>query len=324
MPIGAGLSAQLGFGEESAYGTRIAPTRFVDFNSETMKRTQDRIISQGLRAGSRLPLATRQVVNNKGAAGNVVLEFQNKGMGLILKHMLGTIDAGVAAGTTGKKFTAQYGTLAGKSLTVQVGKPSVDGTVRPFDYIGTKVQTWELGCDVDGFLLLTLGLDAKDEDTTQTLASATYASGLEILNFTGAALTLGGSSVDITNVKINGSNGLKLDRYFLRSDTRKKEPIQNALGGLGGSFDKEFEDLTLYNLFKNGGTSALVVTFQGSSYEAGQNYKLVITIPAVAIDGESPSVGGADVLMSSHSFTAFDNGTNPPITAEYTTTDTAP
>ena len=51
MAIGSGLGAQIGFAEESTYGTPVTVTRFLEFNNESVKTELAQVTSMGLGRG---------------------------------------------------------------------------------------------------------------------------------------------------------------------------------------------------------------------------------------------------------------------------------
>jgi hypothetical protein len=69
---------------------------------------------------------------------------------------------------------------------------------------------------------------------------------------------------------------------------------------------------TIYDLFRPDTSTGLVMTFTNGGAS------VVITVPAIYFDGETPKVGGPDVVDLSAAFTALDNGTNPVISLAYT------
>jgi hypothetical protein len=96
----SGLDAQLGFAEETAFGTIVAPTRFAEFNSEGITASYARVESNGLRPGRRYRSDSRFTTYIEGASGDIELEVGSKGFGLLLKHMLGSITT--TAGAVGE------------------------------------------------------------------------------------------------------------------------------------------------------------------------------------------------------------------------------
>lgn len=324
MAISSGLAAQIGFAEETTFGTFTTPTRFLEFNSESMEYAIERIESQGLRANNTVQRSDRWKPNTKGVSGDISLEVTSKGFGMLFENMLGT--AGTPNNVSGSVYQHDFtlGDLQGKHLTIQVGKPDVGGTVRAFSYLGCKIAQWEMSCEVDGILMLNLTIDGQDETRTESLATASYPSSDELLVFTGGVVTIGGTTTHLRNISLSGDNGLATDRYFIRSSSLKKEPLQSSFTELTGSMEMEFEDLTAYERFVNGTEAEVVATFSGTEIETSYNYQVTVTLPAVRFDGGSPQVGGPEILTQPLSFKVLDDLTNEPITVQYQTTDTTP
>lgn len=326
MSIRSGVAAQLGVAAETTWGTYQTPTRFFEFNNENLNLSVARIESQSLRASNRMLRTDRWVANKKGVSGSVSLEVMSKNFGLVFQHMLGSISSGtVAGGTNAKKHTAVLGDPFGLGLTVQVGRPDIGGTVRPFSYLGCKVTDWEISNSVDGLLMLNLSLDGSDETTAQSLAAASYATAQEILNFTGGVLNVAGAAVDVRDVSIKGTTGQKTDRYFIRANTLKKEPVIASMVEISGSVTMDFTDLTAYNRFVNGTLASLDVTWTGATALEGAIFpSCKVTLNNVRFDGDTPNVSGPDVLTQTLNFKALYDGSTGPITIDYTTLDATP
>lgn len=100
------------------------------------------------------------------------------------------------------------------------------------------------------------------------LASASYGTLADKpFKFNHAAVTVGGSSVEVTSLKISGANALKTDRRFLGSQLAGKalrEGRREFMVELG----QEFRDLNAINALKNGTEVAVVASFTGASTSA--------------------------------------------------------
>src|SRR6266404_6209230 len=124
MPAAGGLSAQFGMVDESTYNVAVTVSRFLEFNSETLEQTIDRVSSTGLRVGRKTPRTSQFVAGRKSVQGDVDIDFQQQGMGLLLKHMLGTVTSAqpnVGSAPTAWEHTFKVGALDAKSFTCQVG-----------------------------------------------------------------------------------------------------------------------------------------------------------------------------------------------------------
>lgn len=323
MSIPSGLSAQIGFVDESTYGTPVTVTRFYEFLNESLKMEIERIESSALRSGSRMLRSDRWSVGKKTVGGDVTFELANKSFGFLFKHCLGGVataqpDAGGAPTVYKHTFTPGDYPV---SMTGQVGRTDTGGTTRPFTYHGLRVTGWELGCSVGEIATLKLTLLGEDEDTGTALATVSYPASLSLLTFVQGTLTIGGSAADVKSASIGGNNALDGDRYFLGSQLRK-QPLENGMRDCTGTFEAEFESLTHYNRFVAGTEAEIVLLFQGATISGLFKYECKVTAN-VRFDGETPVVGGTEVVPQTLPYKVVDNGTTS-IKVEYQTTDSTP
>ena len=323
----SGLYSQFGMVAESTVGTYAAPTRFLEHRSEGLQLTIDRIESQSLRTGQRFQRAGRWIPGRHQVNGPAVFEVQDRGFGLLLAACFGggtwamTTPSG---GTNTRDITISAGTNYGRAMTIQVGRPDVAGTVNPFSYLGAKVAEASLSSEVDGHLLLEPTFVAHAEVTTQTLATASYPATQLPLSWVGGTFSLAGSALDVKEFSFNVNQGLFTERYFQRSTggSLMKEPIEAQMAEVTGSFTTEFESLTQYNRYVNGTEATLAGTWQGTTIEGTLTYQVTVGMSAVRFDGETPTVGGPDILEQTVQFKALASGTLSPYTMVYRTTDT--
>lgn len=164
MALASGLASQLGFAVESVYGTAVTPTAFLPLKSESITHQRDRLESDGIIAGNRVLASTQWNGGNWTTSGDLALELYNRGLGKLFTVMFGAVTT-TGAGPYTHTFTP--GDLAGDSLTVQVGRPSVDGTVNPFTYAGVKVKSWDLSCNTGEIAQLKLSVLGQSETVTR-------------------------------------------------------------------------------------------------------------------------------------------------------------
>lgn len=276
------LEAQLGFAEESTFGTRVAPTRFLPFNDESLTNAIEYLESKAYRAG-RTTQTTRRP-SKEAVTGDVNMELAPQGLGLLLKHAFGSV---VTAGAGPYTHTFTPGALNGKSLSVQIGRTDEGGTMRPFDYSGVKIPEWELDGKVGELAMIKFTLDGIVEDTSQTLAVASYPAGLDPFSWTEMSLTVAGTEIKLRGVTLKGSNGLITGRHRISATTpsRAREQKQGSIREFTGTLDADFEDLTAYDRFINQTQAALVLTLDNGTES------LVITM-SVEFDGETPKASG--------------------------------
>lgn len=324
----SGLWSQIGMAAETTVGTYATPTRFLEFVSETMQLTVERVESKAVRSSQRTLRSDRWVTGKRTVSGAVEMEVADRGFGLPLAYAFGGGTATIttpSGGTTSRDHTIVQALNYGRALTLQVGRPDTAGTVNPFTYLGAKVSQASLSSDVDGLLQLSMSFVAHDETTGQSLASVSYPATQGLLSWVGGTFSLAGAALDVKNFTFQVDHGLDAGRFLQRSSggTLIKEPIEAAMAEVGGSFTVEFESLTQYNRYVNGTTGTLAGTWQGTTIEGSLLFELAITIPVARFDGSTPNVGGPDILELQVPYKALASGTLSPYTLRYRTTDTS-
>jgi hypothetical protein len=327
MSIGSGIGGQVAIGAESSYGVYVAPTRALEFVSEGLDTQQPPIESQGIRAGSTVRRTSRWARNDKGAAGPIQFEVADKGFGLLFKHTLGAAAITTPVGaTTARLHTHTLGDLDDLSLSIQKGAPDTSGVSRPFTFLGCVITQAELTLSVDGLLMFSPTVDARQMVTSETLVTPVFPSDDRVYGYQQAAITVAGVAETPTEFSLSIAHGLKTDRWYLSAAGTKGRPLINAIRELTGSLTFEFDSMTAVNRFLNaapGTETSVAALLTGREIEAGHNFECGATTPKVRFDGGIPMISGPDVITVTQAFTVLDDATNPPITLAYKTTDTA-
>ncbi|HUZ00503.1 MAG TPA: phage tail tube protein [Thermomicrobiaceae bacterium] len=315
--FGTGLDSQFGMVDEVTWGTYLAPTRFLEFDSETIKAVPKQILSRGLgRARTQRGAQARTFIT--GAAGDTVHDVMTAGFGLTFKHMLGAVATTGVADPYTHTFTPDTVGLKGLSAVVQIGRPAISGTVEPFSYTGGKITKVKLAAALDAALKATISWDFQTEDTTQLLAAKAYAAGGVPLAFVDGSLTIGGVTQFIKAAELDIETGLDVARRGLGNV--KKEQLANNELKISGSFDFELEDLVRHGDLVAG----TLVTTVALNFANG-THALNITIPQMVYSpGGEPMVAGMGVVQEKMPWQATDDGTDPIITIAYVTSDATP
>jgi hypothetical protein len=328
VAIGSGIGSQLGAATESTYGTSVTPARFFEYDSESIDFDKTAQQGTGMRAGGQVVRANRRVVTMIGGKGDVQMDVPSKGFGFWLALAFGgTPTSAQQAATAAYLHTFTPGDLLGKMATVQVGVPQLGGTVTPKTALGCKVTDLELTAGLGEILTAKIGLDAADVRTDVALATASYAAGAttNVFHFAEGAITIGGSAIaGVRSATVKLDNGLKTDRRHLGGLGKKAEPVIADYRKITGKLDAEFIDTTFSAAYLTDAALALVLTFTGPLIASTYFETLKITVPVIKLDSQMPDVGGADIVDLSVDFVGLDDGTNPPIKIEYTSTDVTP
>ncbi|MEH0578996.1 phage tail tube protein [Streptomyces sp. B21-108] len=326
MAIGSGLGAQLGIAAESSYGTFIAPTRFSEFTKQSLALKKTTAQSAGIAAGRLLPLSSRRVVTRQEAVGSVDMEVANKGMGLWIQSLMGTTVTPVQQGvTTAYLQTHTLATVAGKSLTIQMGVPLTTGTVTDKSFVGCRLTSGEFACGVGEMLTASFEIDAKNCDETQTLAAASY-SNMSPFHFGQMAVKSGTFGAEtaldgIRKMSCKIERPQDVERFYAGQAGLKKEPIENDQVKISGTIETDYVATTLDDLHTSDGATSLVWEFIGPNIASTYFETFRITLPAVKLDEGPPTVDGFGVVKPTFNYTGLYDGTNLP-KIEIISTDT--
>ncbi|GGY29699.1 hypothetical protein GCM10010363_07690 [Streptomyces omiyaensis] len=325
MAIGSGLGAQLGLAAEVTYGTYVAPTRFIEFTSQSLALKKTTAQSAGIAAGRLMALSSRRVVTQREVAGSIAAEVATRGMGLLLQALMGTTVTPVQQGVTTAYL--QTHTLAdtwGKSLAIQAGVPLTTGTVTDKSFVGCKIVSAEFSCEVGGMLTMTLEIDGKDCSEAQPLAVASYVSaspfhfgqmGLKAGTF-GAETALDG----VRKVSVKFERPQAVDRFYANQSALKAQPVLNDLTKVTVSIEQDYVATTVDDLHTSDAATSLVWEFIGAEIAPTYTETFRVKLPAVRVDDTPPTVDGPNVVRTTYNLTALYDGTNP-LSIEYMSAD---
>lgn len=195
------------------------------------------------------------------------------------------------------------GSTAISSATAAFG---ADDVGKPIS--GTGIPAGATIASVTSATAATLSANASASGTGVTftigvaLASASYPASIKPLKFNHAAVTIGGSSVNVMSLSISGDNSLATDRRFLGTQFIS-EPMETGLRNYSGTVDVEFTDMTAYRRFVNGTEAALV-----ASFTSGADSVTITT--NVRFDGSVPNVGGPEIVSQSLPFKCVASSTD--------------
>jgi hypothetical protein len=331
MPTATGLDAQLMFGSEGTWANAVTPDHTVEFNSETLVYSPGFIEPTGLRVGTLFKRASRVRVARQTVTGDVMLELPTKGIGLLVKQMLGSaLTTPVQIGTTtAYKQIHTTGGLYGLGMTVQVGRPEPGtGTVRAFTYSGCKCTGWEVNVKDNATPTIKITLDGKAATTATALATASYLTGSTVYDFSQATLKLGGTattasgettiaggiamSTIVTDFTLTGANPMDITRYGLGNAGQKAQQLQNANPTIIGKLAAEFGKTELYDVFAANTTVCMQMDLTGGVVgSSGNNFLVSLIMPAVKLKTAPPNVSGPGVVQMSSTFEVYSDEVNP-------------
>lgn len=317
------INHQLGYAEETTWGTAVTPDRFLEFTTESLEKRNTIATSNGIRSGRRYGGQGRRITRHD-AGGGVTFEVATSGFGLLFEHLLGSV--ATVEDEVGEAWTHTFtpGDLTGKSLTLQKGVQESDGSVQAFTYPGSKVLSADFSIAQDGLLMAAFMFDSEQEETATALATASYSTPKI---FTYSEGTLEVDDVVKANVRSVGSlqvvNNLQTERFFLGNSGTKSEQTNVPFDTLGGNLDVEFQGIAdFYTLFAADTSAKLELIFTGDVIAGATSETLHITLADVRFEGETPKVTGPELVYQNIPFVGLDPNTGDAVTIAYTT-DTA-
>lgn len=328
MAIGSGLGSSLGFSAEVTYGTYVAPVRWLESSAPQLRLVKNTVQGGAMAAGRYAQPGRQRTVTTKAGGGSIAMEVYSKGMGLLWNTLMGGTVTPVQQGATAAHLqTHPVADPIGKMLTVQSGVPDLGGTVRPYTFLGSKITSAEFSCGIDENLTVSFEVDSREVTEAQTLAAPSYATGVNVFHFGQMSVKLGTygaeASVDgVRKVSLKISRPMKTDRFYAGNGGLKSQPVLNNWLDVSGSFEVDFMTKADFaDRFANDSSTALVWEFTGPEIATPYNELFRIKVPMIFFNGDTPSVGGPDVVGGSFPFVGRYDLTNPTVTLEQISVD---
>jgi hypothetical protein len=288
MPIGSTLSGQVGMTIETTPGTRIAPATWKQILSETLSAGRTMIPVRGIGGGSRIHLAS--IIGLQQPGGQISMDLAAENAPNLLRLAFGT-PATAGAGPYTHTYTPSM-TAPLPSATIQKGVPDTGATVRPWDFIGSRANSWEITITPGELIKVNYDIVSEYVDTAQTLGTPTWPT---ISPFSASAhtvMTILGSAECVDSVTLTGANNLTTSNPICSTNPGRQRVQDAGNREYGGTFTKDFESMTFYNTFVAGTVGAMVVTI-----DAGASNKLVITGRVQFQEDNTPQMGGPGEIV---------------------------
>jgi len=294
-----GFQSFIGLGKESSFGSQVAPTNFIEFNSESIMKEINRIMSAGIRNSAS---ASRYKNGAVSVGGDIEAELPYSGLELLLLVTFGKVTTSNVDGNVYQHIFEPVNNIS-DSLSIEVNRGGI-----PFRYAGCKVNEFSISSELDAIPIATFGILGQEEyiDTDISPAAAsepTYPDN-ELSVFVEGVFKIDTVEAEVMSFEVTNANNLKDDKRRLGKASRIKIP-RNDLREVTGTMHVEFDDLTHYQKFVNGTEASLELKFTGSLIEATYNREILIELPRVIYNGETPQVGGREIIENDIPFTAI-------------------
>lgn len=319
MSIGSGLSGSFGWSKESAaYGTRVAPAKFIRHRRCEFTPMFNRVQGEGIQSGA-LGLRGDQLVETHNAAtASVEFDVTTLNMLQLWENLMGgsaSVQQGVTAAYQHTFTLADNYATTNKSLTLQQNVPLRTGTDKAKEITGAKATSATFSCGIGELLTCQMEFDGYKYDTAQTLAAASYVSGVPYHFGQGtAAIGTFSSEATLSGVRswsVTINRPMDTEGYQFNA-TRKQQPILNAPTEITGTLEMDYLATADAEDRMTGMTlPSLKLACVGATIENPYTAYWQIIIPGIHIEG-AQNLDGYDVPRAQWNWTWKYDGSNLP------------
>lgn len=292
---GTGLSSQVGYKTESTAGTRAVPDKFLELISENITVDPNWITLAGMRRGRRTGRAKRVAGYNIG--GSFTVPLSQHTIGGLFWSLFGTVNT-TGSGPYTHVFTP--GPATDDTITLQLGRPRAGSTtVDPLDILGCSIVSASFTANATDTAEqgITFGIAGMSHSTAQTLASASYTSGLAGFIWTELSLSVGGSARSVDSLSLNLARTMRTNYKTIRATSPGNNELarDNGYMALTGSLQCDYDATTLRDAVLAGTELALSAVYSNGTHSATFAGNIQPTA------GQT-NVAGADILKQPFEF----------------------
>lgn len=272
----------LGIGKESSYGVTVAPTLFLEVESEGIQDERaveeiKTIRTQSVRQVEELTAAAR------GPAA-VVANYQD--LSALFYYLMGSLTFGAGSPNT-HTVPASTGMAARPSLSVEVSR---DSTAQTWRYLGSFLTGLQLTVAVDQ--IMRAGLQVVGKDEVKGTAGTPSWPDLDLVLPKHCTLAVDSAAVPVKRFSVNGVYPIS-EPHVLGSLRFGSTPADGD--ALAVSFEAEavFDTMVEYDKF-NAGTQVPVVL----TADSGGDETLVLTLSKTKLTQYTPHLDGRGQLVA--------------------------
>lgn len=296
MTQAIGALGRIAYVEESVWGTTPGSPQLklikAGLYGESLSASIEELMSNAVN-GSR---AVENVIQgNIDVKGAVPIELPLLGIGTLLKHALGTVNTSGAGPYT---HVIKRGALPA-GLTLEKGFTDIGQYIV---FTGCRIDKLSLSVSPQGLVTGSLDIIGKDFSASGTPLDASVDTVVHTpFVHHQATFEEGGSAATLLNLNLNLTNGLEPVRVI---GSRTIGALPEGKGEITGDITVMFENLTLFNKWKNGTATSLKATFTSGAHS------IEFYLPSVRYNGEAvPKIASDRGVVVPLSFRAiYDSG----------------
>lgn len=294
-----GRGAVIGFAEESTWGTAIAAGSINNYRplvSSNLLRTIEKVPRPHLQVGTAGAIRRSHYIQNDNAGGTFVVEASYSSIGMLLKHLMGSV-AKTGTGPFTHTFTLADDVPTGLTMANIRGT----GTCETFE--GCRITQGTFNVAAGGVMTAEFEVIAETSSARASYGGtvAISATDAPILHSHAGQLSFNGTNYDLVDLTLTVNNALSVRQHLGSAATKK--PLRSDFGSVELALTLEVSD-TAYAAFTADSVGDAEITFT-SGADAFQ-----IALHNAYMSEASDPVSDANVIQQSITLVGQSDGTD--------------
>lgn len=304
-----------GLAEESSYGEGPEPTVYLPINSDGFSAENGVLFNSNIRGRSRFS-GTAGVFEDDGSVEMVA--GPENGMGLLLKGAFGSTSVSTSSEGSGTDNVGTHTFTTDQKLpswAVEIGLGAIDAA----RHRGVGVNSLEISHTPEEYLMLSADMTAKDFELQGSQATPTY-SDLRPFVWHDGVVTVDGSDRSVDLAELTATIENDIDEKIRGERTPTKAHVGTRT--VSGSFNLDFENIEVLEMFLGGAAGSGTQTVQDALYKASMNavwtspemvvdggtsqYELELDFPNITLSAHDAQVNEQDAIIENIEFDAED------------------
>lgn len=310
MPVGSGTAlgwgALLGYGLETTWGTAVTATSFMEFRSESLKKTIDEEKLESIGGGRSV---IRRVQKNVNVEGSLAFDLHPvDGIHFLKQALMGTVTSATSGAAGSLAFvhtftTGDLSTVTQKGVTFEV-KPWSE-TTTAWIYNGCRVQSYKISANINEPVKCEIEWVGRDA-TTGTFATTTATfSPVRPFLFQDGTFGYGDSGGNVTTEQIVSfeltiENNLQSDEKSRSLGTTLLTALPPGRRNVMLSISQRFDTTTAWSRFLSNSQGAIRLSFNTGatigSTAGNTTYAMHLDLPKVYYNSAVPEIGDSGIL----------------------------
>ena len=296
-----GRGAVIGFAEETDWGTAIAAGSINNYRplvSSSLTRTIEKVPRPHLQVGTAGAVRRSHYVQADAAGGTVVVEGSYSSIGMLLKHLMGTVSK---TGSGSGPFTHTY-TLA-DDVPTGLTMANIRGTGTCETFEGCRISQGVFSVASGGVMTCEFEVIAETSAARASYGGtvAISATDAPILHSHAGQMSFNGTNYDLVDLTLTVNNALAVRQHLGSSVTKK--PLRSDFQSVELACTIEVSDIAYESFTADSSGDAVI------SFTSGSN-AFEIALHNAYLSEVSDPVSDANVIQTSLTLVGQSDGTD--------------